>query len=93
MALTFSLHAERRMRQRGIPPLIVDLLYHFGAVERSHRAERLLFNKPAKARLSRALGARSMAIIEKWMSVYAVVSDETGELITVGHRRHRFKRK
>jgi len=92
MQMAMTLHAQRRMQQRGIPPLIVDLLDEFGASERCVGAERLYFNKAARSRLSRAHGAGGTAVIDKWLGVYAVISD-TGALITVAHRRRRLKRK
>ena len=94
MDLALSVHAERRMQQRGIPPLVVELLEEFGTPARCPGgAERLAFDKPAKARLRRALGARGVAIVDKWLGIYTVVSDDTGEVVTAAHRSHRFKRK
>ncbi len=94
MDLAFTLHAEKRMQQRGIPPLVVELLEQFGTPTRCPGgAERLTFDKRAKARLRRAVGARGLAIVDRWLGIYTVVSDETGEVVTAAHRRHRFKRK
>lgn len=94
MDLALTLHAEQRLQQRGIPPLVVELLDQFGASARCPGgAERLTFDKPARARLRRALGARGVAVVDKWLGIYAVISDDTGEVITAAHRRHRFKRK
>ena len=93
MDLALTLHAEKRMQQRGIPPLVVELLEQFGASARCPGgAERLTFDKAAKARLRRALGARGVAIVSRWLGIYTVVSDDTGEVITAAHRCHRFKR-
>ena len=36
-----------RLQQRGIPPMIVDLLEQFGSAMRCHGAERLMFDKAA----------------------------------------------
>ncbi|MBB4199648.1 hypothetical protein CCR94_07235 [Rhodoblastus sphagnicola] len=92
MEMTITHHAQRRLQQRGIPPVIVNLLDQYGAVERSRGADTLFFNRAARDRMTRAHGGRSIAGIEKWLGVYAIVSDE-GSLITVAHRRRRFKRK
>ncbi len=35
MELTITHHAQRRLQQRDIPPVIVDLLDQYGAVELS----------------------------------------------------------
>lgn len=93
MDLALTIHAEKRMQQRGIPPFIIELVEQFGASARGPGGvERLTFDKRSKARMRRAVGARGMAIVEKWLSIYTVVSDETGEVVTAARRRHRFKR-
>jgi hypothetical protein len=32
-------------------------------------------------------------MIDRWLGIYMVVSDDTGEVITAAHRSHRFKHK
>lgn len=92
MEMAMTLHARRRLQQRGIPHFVVDLLDQFGATERCGGAERLYFDRAARARLNRTHGDDGMASIEKWLRVYVVVSD-SGALITVAHRRRRLQRK
>jgi hypothetical protein len=92
MQLAMTLHAQKRLQQRGIPHFVVDLLDAFGATERCGGAERLYFDRAARARMNRTQGGDAIPYIEKWLRVYAVVSD-TGALITVAHRRRRLKRK
>ena len=93
MDLALTHHADRRMQQRGIPPLVVELLDQFGTSARCPRgAQMLTFDKQARARLRRAVGARGVAVVDRWLGIYTVVSDDTGEVITASHRRHRFKR-
>ena len=89
---TVSIHAQERIQQRAIPPLVVELLEEFGSPERCGRADRLVFDKAARRRLSRHLGGeRSLRMIEPWLHVYAVVADD-GQLITVAHRQRRQRR-
>jgi hypothetical protein len=92
MEPVMRLHAQKRLQQRGIPHFVVDLLDSFGATERCGGAERLFFDRAARARINRTHGGDAIPSIEKWLRVYAVVSD-TGALITVAHRRRRLKRK
>jgi len=85
-------HAQERLQQRAIPPLVVELLEEFGSVTRSGTAERLTFDKAARRRLVRHLGGeRSLRMIEPWLHVYAVVGD-SGRLITVAHGDRRPRR-
>ena len=92
MELAMTLHAQRRLQQRGIPSFVVDLLDQFGAMERCGGADRLYFDKAARRQLSDHFGAKHLPLFEKWMRVYAVVSD-TGYLVTVAHRHRRLKKK
>ena len=95
MDLALTLHAQKRMQQRGIPPFVIELLEQFGSSARCPGgAERLTFDKPARARLSHAFGgARGVAMIDRWLRVYMVISDDTGEVVTAAHRSHRFRNK
>ena len=90
--MSFTRHAEARLQQRAIPPFVVDLLECCGSTIRCGGADRLFFDKAAKKRLERHLGgARSLRVVEKWLGVYAVFSDE-GNVVTVGHRSKRCSR-
>ena len=82
--MSLSRHAEERLQQRAIPPFVVDLLERCGSTMRSGGADLLFFDKAAKKRLQRHLGgARSLRVVEKWLGVYAVFSDN-GHVVTVG---------
>lgn len=85
-------HAQERLQQRAVPPLIIDLLAQFGTAIRAHGAERLVFDKAARRRLKRHLGGnRGLRVVERWLGVYAVVSDD-GHLITVAHQQRHHRR-
>lgn len=90
--MSLTRHAEARLRQRAIPPFVVDLLECCGSTIRCGGADRLFFDKAAKKRLERHLGgARSLRVVEKWLGVYAVISDN-GSVVTAGHRSKRINR-
>ena len=77
-----SQHAQSRIQQRGIPPIIVELLGRFGASVRSHGADRLYFDRISKKKLLQYLGGRrSLKIIEQWLDVYMIVADD-GTIVT-----------
>ncbi|MDO9439630.1 MAG: hypothetical protein Q7T73_01945 [Beijerinckiaceae bacterium] len=91
-AMTVTGHAQARLQQRAIPPLVVDLLMQFGSPSRSGGAERLMFDKSAVKRLRRYLGGeRGLKTVERWLGVYAVVGDN-GSLVTAAHKTERFRR-
>ena len=78
-------HARARMRQRAIPPVVVEALLDFGCEEHDHHGGTILyFNKAARRRLERER-------LDRALDAYAVVAT-TGEVITVGHRDRRIPR-
>lgn len=86
-----SKHAKVRAQQRGIPPILIDLLLQFGAAEPAgDGASKVFFDKRARQRVRRYAGALSAAIDEH-LDVYAVIgADNT--VITVAHRTERIRR-
>jgi hypothetical protein len=90
--ITFTMHAETRIQQRGIPPMVIDLLMQFGSASRCGGAERLMFDKLALRRLRRHLGGdRGLKLIDRWLNVYAIIGDN-GQLVTVAHKHSHFYR-
>jgi hypothetical protein len=90
--VTFTKHAQTRLQQRGIPPMVIDLLMQFGSPLRCGGAERLMFDKLAVKRLRRHLGGdRGLKIVERWLSVYAIIGDN-GHLVTAAHKCGHFHR-
>jgi hypothetical protein len=82
-------HATARMRQRGIPAELLNLLMRFGDERHDgHGAWVMGFTKRARLRLRRELGAKTFARWESRLNVYAVISDDE-TLVTVGHRLQR----
>ncbi len=80
-------HAAIRCQQRGIPPLVVDLLLEFGCREHDHAgAEIVYFDRRAKKRIESYVGGLISKLSEH-LDSYAVLAD--GIVITVGTR---FKR-
>jgi hypothetical protein len=84
-----TVHAAQRLQQRAIPAFIVELLERCGSEVRCGDADRLYFDKAAKKRLKQYLGGdRALKLVEPWISVYAIISDN-GRLITVAHQSKR----
>lgn len=80
-------HATVRCQQRGIPPLVIDLLLQFGCHEHDHSgAEIFYFDQRSRKRIESYAGGIIRKLSEH-LDSYAVIAD--GKIITVGTR---FKR-
>lgn len=90
--MNLSHHSEVRLRQRAIPPFMVELLERFGSEMRCGGADRYFFDKAAVRRLEHHFGdRRSLQQVEPWLNVYIVVGDN-GRLVTAARRTRRFNR-
>ena len=84
-------HAQVRMQQRALSPLIVDWLVDFGSTSYDkHGARRRFFDKRSKKRLTKAVGKSVVDQLSKQLAAYIVVDDEC--IITMGYRTKRIKR-
>ena len=80
-------HATVRAQQRGIPPIVIDLLLRFGQSEHDHAgAEILYFNRRSKKRVESYVGTLFGKLSEH-LDSYAVVAN--GQIVTVGVRYNR----
>ena len=86
-------HAAIRAVQRGIPPMIDQLLDQYGDEEHDgHGAVIVYFNKRGLRNMERDFGRRPVARLGEWWDAYKVRSTD-GHTITVGRRTHRLRRK
>ena len=84
-------HAEIRLRQRGIPPPVVEWLVFYGSSRFDHhRGLVFYFDSRSRAVLRSAIDRAALARYSEHLDCYVVVST-SGEVITVGHRTRRFK--
>lgn len=82
-----SAHANIRSQQRGIPPLVIDLLMQFGTREHDLRgAEVLYFDRRSRKKLEAYAGGL-IGKLNEHLDAYAIVSG--GKVITVGARYKR----
>lgn len=83
-------HAIARAHQRGIPPMLIDLLLTFGTTEKAPGGvEKVFFDKSSRKRV-RAYAGPLAGLLEMHLDIYAVVG-EGSQVITVGHRLQRIK--
>lgn len=90
--LPISHHAQARLQQRGIPPIIVERLLDFGRETYDHRGGTILFfDHKARKTLRRRMATESFKQIESHLDAYAVLGED-GMVVTVGHRTQRINR-
>ena len=83
-------HAQRRIAQRSLPLVVVDLVMRIGEEIRSNRGckIRLLNSKILKSEFIGELKALGHKAEHKWCDLYLVV-DEGNVVITAGYRYKR----
>ena len=87
--LFLTRHAGQRMRQRAINADMLALLLDYGHTHYCHNGCNIVaFNKKARRRIQRDLGK---AAAQLHLSTYAVLSNDTAQVITVGHRVRRIR--
>ena len=86
-------HAQVRMQQRGVPSLILAWLLKYGATEHDgHGGHVRYFDKASKRRIGREAGVIVLRRMHELFDSYAVVAND-GDVVTVGHRYRRRKRR
>jgi hypothetical protein len=84
-------HAHTRSQQRGIPPMVIDLLLQFGSRERAgDGCSKVFLDKRDRRRLEAYAGPLNRQL-EPFMDIYLVVSPQD-QVITAAHRIEKIKR-
>lgn len=82
--MTSTSHAQKRIQQRGVPPIIVDLLMQFGTrISAGEGTEICYFDRKAR-RFVHAYAGGLFSRLSEQLDAYAVVSGE--KVVTVGSR-------
>lgn len=89
--MKYSHHGAHRAQKRAIPPLIVDWLQAYGASTRAHGATKYFFDKEARRRLERDVGAIVIRRLADKLDIVAVISDD-GLIVTAYHRSAHIER-
>lgn len=94
MSYTNSRHAEVRAQQRGIPPLIDQLLDLYGCEQYDGRGGVVLYlDRKSIRRMERDMGREPVRRLSTWRNAYKVKSCSDGCTITTGLRCERIWRK
>lgn len=86
--LKLTRHAAVRQQQRGVPPMIIDLLLDYGSVERAGKGVTTYYFDRAARRKVLAYVGRLSAAVEPFFDYYAVVASD-GRIITIAPRLQR----
>jgi hypothetical protein len=89
--MTFSHHAQRRMRQRGVPERVVEWALEYGRPLRHHGADVFAFDHRSRRALRREIGPSEYERVKNRLAAYVVVGDD-GTVLTVARRRTRLKK-
>lgn len=85
-------HAAIRSQQRGIPPMIDELLDRYGQEQHDgHGGIILYMNKTSIRSMERDFGCRPVARLSEWLTAYKVKSMD-GQTVTIGYRHQRIKK-
>lgn len=89
--MNMTKHAQARTQQRGIPPLMIDLLEQFGARQKAGDGSvKVFFDKAARRHVKAHVGGLAR-FVDDYMDVYAVLANDA-TVITVGHRLEHISR-
>ena len=85
-------HAQKRLQQRAIPSMVINLLLDYGELEYDHQGTGIyFFDNEGKRHVRNILRQNGSTQIDHCLDVYLVASNR-GDVVTVGHRSRRINR-
>lgn len=92
--MTMSRHAERRAQQRCIPPLNAHWPDLYSETEYDGRGGQVRhFSKRSIRVIAQLEGSGPARSLARYFDAFKVVSNESGQTITIGHRTRRVRRR
>ena len=89
--MNITKHANERMQQRSIPPLIIEWLNEYGTRQHDHHGAIIhYFDKRSRRRLAKNVGSDVTRRLSDLLNAYMVKRDN--DIITVGYRYKRINR-
>ena len=86
-----STHANKRILQRRIPPMIVEWLYEYGTEKYDGKGARILyFDKRSRRTLAKNIDKIIISRMGSLLNTYIVISNDD-VVITTGYRTKRIK--
>jgi len=85
-------HAQRRLQQRAIPPIVIDLLLNYGELKYDHQGAGIyFFDNKWKGHVRNILRQNGLTQIDHCLDAYLVANNQ-GNVVTVGHLSRRINR-
>ncbi len=88
--VTLTHHAAVRSQQRGIPPLIMDLIIKYGCLTRIMGADVYSLDKHSRKTMIKEIGEIAYKRLRDLLDIFVVVADD-GHVITTGKRFKRIR--
>lgn len=85
-------HAAKRLQQRALPPLVIDLLYRYGREQHQAGATVLFFDEKGRRKAREEL-KNALKRFDKLEDAYLVELAIDGRIVTAGHRNRRINRR
>ncbi|NNM64772.1 MAG: hypothetical protein HKL99_09220 [Burkholderiales bacterium] len=80
-------HSARRMQQRGIPRLMIEMLQRFGKRAYDHHGGVVRYlDKSARRTIEKYVGSQVYRRMHEFHDAYLVEAVDNGTVITCGHR-------
>ena len=83
-------HAAVRSQQRGIPPLIINLVVSYGKMIQRRGASVYFLDKLTRRNLKKEIGSIAYRRLDDLLDAYVVVADD-GAVVTTGKHYKRLK--
>lgn len=85
-----STHAQQRMQQRSISPLVAEWIINFGRARRRGGADVIALDRKGRKRMRKCVGHAVYSQISSLLDTVVVLSDD-GTIITTAHRTQRIR--
>lgn len=90
MSIRLTRHAQARSQQRGIPPMLVDLLLNYGTAAQQDKGITTYYFDHAARRRVRSYAGPLAGLLEQHLDCY-LLAEPDGAIVTIGHRYKRRK--
>ena len=88
-----SEHAKARIQQRGISLAALYALYKYGTWKHSRGAYNVSMDKKSHREAKKEMGQQAYAKVAHNLGIYMILSAQDMSVITVAHRKRRFRKK
>ena len=82
-----TIHAQKRLNQRGISEDVISLIIQFGQYKYTGEKGKIFYiNKASRKKIRDQIGPTNYSLIEKHLNAYLITSTDNSVIITAGKR-------